>query len=223
MNIIQRPPLFIGQSAIQNPEINVIDIIEIITNTTFYARPRDNSRYSFVEIRISGNYINSDIGNYLSVGNDIFIINSITREQIKASVVKNTLISGSETSIILKSLDSAIKGITTDWKIQLSISIDLTQDVYTCPPATNFRASSISSNSVKLTWKSGFGSEINYIRIKKRDELNWQKPYEVPGSIMFLEIRNLDPDTIYDCQICNRCELNNNNLYSDSISFSTII
>ena len=92
MNIIQRPPLFIGQSAIQNPEINVVDIIQVIVSTSFYARPRDNSRYTYVEIRIGDNYITSAEGNYLSIGNNIFIINPITRLQIEATIIKTTLI-----------------------------------------------------------------------------------------------------------------------------------
>ena len=223
MNIIQRPPLFIGQSAIQNPEINVVDIIQVIVSTSFYARPRDNSRYTYVEIRIGDNYITSAEGNYLSIGNNIFIINPITRLQIEATIIKTTLINPSETSVIVKSLDNSLSTISIDWKLQFSIGLDRTQDLYTCPPATNFRASFITNNSVKLTWKSGFGSEINYIKIKKRNESSWFKPQEVPGSVQFLTFNNLDSDTTYDCQICSSCELTINNLYSDSISFTTLI
>ena len=125
--------------------------------------------------------------------------------------------------MIVKSLDNSLSTISIDWKLQFSIGLDRTQDLYTCPPATNFRASFITNNSVKLTWKSGFGSEINYIKIKKRNESSWFKPQEVPGSVQFLTFNNLDSDTTYDCQICSSCELTINNLYSDSISFTTLI
>lgn len=223
MNIIQRPPLFIGQSALQNSEINVIDIIQVITSTTFYARPRDNSRYTYIEILLGNNYITSINGNSLSVGNDILLINPITKAQIEGTIVKTSLINPSETSLIVKSVNSSLSSIDTDWKLQLSIGLDITQNLYTCPPATNFKASFITNSSVKLTWNSGFGAEINFIRIKKREEESWLNPYQVPGSVNFISINNLDPDTTYDCQICSSCELTNNNLYSDSISFTTLI
>jgi hypothetical protein len=223
MNIIQRPPLFIGKSAIQNPEITLLDIVQVITSNSFYARPRDNNKHTFIEIRLNNNYISSGDGNLLGIGNSIFIINPTTREKVGADIVKTSLINPTETSLIVRSSDISIVNINTSWKVQLSIGLDITQNLYTCPPPTDLRASFVTQNSVKITWKSGFGSEVNYIRIKQRDEINWSKPYEVPGLLTFLNINNLVADTTYDCQICSSCDINLNNLYSDSISFTTLI
>lgn len=223
MNIIQQPPLFIGKSALQNSEITLIDIDEIITSESFYVRPRDNNKHTYIELRLTNNYINSDLGNLLSVGNFVFIINPISKEKIKGNIVKTTLISSLETSLIIRSSDVKIANIDTTWKVQLSIGLDITQNLYTCPPPTDLKATYVTSNSVKITWKSGFGSEINYVRIKPKNESNWHEPYEIPGLNTFLEIGNLMPDTTYDCQICSSCDLNLNNFYSDSITFTTLI
>ena len=53
MNILQRAPEFVGQSALDNSEIQTVDIVDIIINNVDYNRPRDSKRYTFVQIVVA--------------------------------------------------------------------------------------------------------------------------------------------------------------------------
>lgn len=221
MNILQKAPKFVGKSAVQNSEIYALDIVSINNITNFYSRPRDTQRYSFVEITLDDNYFDSDEGNFLSSGNNVYVINPINKEIISAIIVTSEGISPTESKTTIKSLNSDLLTIDTTWKLILSCGLDYTQIINECPPITNFRASFITKNSVKLTWATAFKSEVNYVRIKKTSEIDWLQVYETPGSINSIVITTLTPDTDYQCQITNRCETNKSNLYSDIITFST--
>lgn len=221
MQIIQKAPQFIGKSALQNSAIYALDIVGITTIQSFYSRPRDTERYTFVEILLGDNYFDSDEGNFLSSGNNVYFINPTTKETIPAIIVSSESISPTQSKTTVKSLNSSISTISTSWKLILSCGVDWSQTINECPEIQEFRASSITHNSVKLTWRPAFKSEINYIRIKEESGTNWIKVHEVQGSIGVLTINALTPNTTYQCQITNRCEYNKSNFYSDSITFKT--
>jgi hypothetical protein len=222
MNIIQQAPKYVGKSALQNSEIYVLDIVQINVIETFYSRPRDADRYSFIEIYLDDNYFDSDEGNFLSSGNNVYVINPTTKETIPATIVSSESLSPTESKTVVKSLSPYLSSINTSWKLILSCGVDWSQSINECPEIKDFRASSIANNSVKLTWKPAFKSEVNYVRIKKENEENWIKVHEVVGSIGTLVIKALEANTTYQCQITNRCEYNKSNFYSDYITFKTL-
>ena len=221
MEIIQKAPQFVGKSALQNSAIYALDIVEITTIQSFYSRPRDTERYTFVEILLDDNYFDSDEGNFLSSGNNVYFINPTTKETIPAIIVSSESISSTESKTTVKSSNPSISSISTAWKLILSCGVDWSQTINECPEVKEFRASSITSNYVKLTWKPAFKAQVNYIRIKEESETDWIKVHEVQGSIGVLLIKSLTPNTTYQCQITNRCEYNKSNFFSDLILFKT--
>lgn len=237
MDILQRAPEFVGQSALDNSEIQTVDIVNIIINNVDYARPRDSQRYTFIELIVSGNYTNilgnegefekSPGGNFVAKGNSLILFNKITKQEYLTLIVKASHNIGDDTtSIIVKTLDNSISNIqqyNNTWNnfiIILSCGLDWTQSIIECPSATDLKASFITRNSVQLQWKSGFGAEVNYIRVKPRDQETWTN-YTSPGSNSFIRIFGLIPNTIYDWQICTSCELNKSNFYSPIQTFET--
>ena len=237
MDILQRAPEYVGQSALDNSDIQTVDIVDIVINNTDYNRPRDAKRYTFVELLVSGNYTdilgnvdkfeNSPGGNVSAKGNDIILFNKITKEQFLTLIVNSTYNSGNDTTtIVVKTLDSSISKIqklnnTLDnWTVILSCGLDWVQTIVECAEATDLKSSFITRNSVQLQWKSGFGSEVNYIRLKQRDIADWSI-YNTPGSNSYLKIFGLNPNTRYDWQICSSCELTKSNFYSAIQTFET--
>jgi hypothetical protein len=237
MDFLQRPPDFVGQSALHNSEIQSIPISNLIINTTDFNRPRDSKRFVFIEIVVSGNY--TDIlgystefettpgGNFTAKGNDAIIFNSITKKSYSTIIVNSTYsIPDGETTIVIKSSDLSISKIQStnnswnDWVLILSCGLDWTKSISECPEATDLKASLITKNSVRLNWKSSFGAEINYIRIKERNMDSWTI-YTTPGSNTSINIGNLNSNTTYDWQLCTSCELNKNNFYSATQTFET--
>lgn len=221
MEIIQKAPQFVGKSALQNSAIYALDIVEITTIDSFYSRPRDTERYTFIEVNLDDNYFDSDEGNFLSSGNNVYFINPTTKETIPAIIVSSESISSTESKTTVKSLNPNLSSISTAWKLILSCGVDWSQTINECPEIKEFRASSITNNSVKLTWKPAFKSEVNYVRIKEENSTAWIKVHEIAGSIGVLTIKALTPNTTYQCQITNRCEYNKSNFYSDLITFKT--
>jgi Fibronectin type III domain len=237
MDILQRAPEFIGQSALDNSEIQTIDIVDIIINNIDYVRPRDAKRYTFIELVVSGDYINvlgntgefekSPGGNFLANGNDFILFNKITKQQYLTLIVNSTYNSSNNTTnIIVKTLDDSISTIEkynnswNNWIIILSCGLDWSQSIIECPNATDLKSTFITRNSVQLQWKSGFGAEVNYIRIKPRNQDSWVN-YTSPGSNTFIRIFGLIPNTRYDWQICTSCGLNKSNFYSAIQTFET--
>lgn len=237
MDILQRAPEFVGQSALDNSDIQTIDIVDIIISNTDYNRPRDAKRYAFVELLVSGNYtdilgnvgsfINSPGGNVSAKGNDLILFNKITKVNFLTIIVNSTYNSGDDTtSIIVKTLNPSISNIEklnntwNNWIILLSCGLDWTQSIIECADATDLKSTFITRNSVQLQWKSGFGSEVNYIRLKPRDVDEWSI-YNSPGSNTYLKIFGLNSNTTYDWQICLTCELTKSNFYSAIQTFET--
>lgn len=237
MDILQRAPEFVGQSALNNSEIQKIDIVDIIINNIDYSRPRDSKRYTFVEIVVSGNYtdiiggegdfVESPGGNVTAKGNDLILYNVYTKKEYLTLIINSTYSPGNDTtSIIVKTLDSTISKIQKsnntweNWIVLLSCGLDWTQTINECPSATDLKSSFITRTTVRLQWKSGFSAEINYIRLKIRDIDGWTI-YKVPGSNTYLNIVGLTPNTTYDWQICSSCELNKSNFYSATQTFET--
>lgn len=237
MDFLQRPPDFVGQSALNSSEIQTIPIVDIIFNTSDFARPRDSKRFTFVEIKVSGNFVdvlgeslgfeNFQSGNFIAKGNDIVLFNNKTKKSFTTLIINSTYsIGDDETTIVVKTLDSSISKIEsnnnswTDWVLILSCGLDCTQSINECPSATELKSTFITRNGVVLTWKSGLGAEINYIRVKARDTEKWTI-YAIPGSNTFMNINGLIPNTTYDWQIATSCEINKHNLYSDIQTFET--
>lgn len=237
MDILQRAPEFVGQSALHNSEIQTIELVDIVINNIDYNRPRDSKRYTFVELIVSGNYTDiagglgdfeeSPGGNVSAKGNDLILFNKITKQEYTTLIINSTYSAGQDTtSIIVKTLDSTISTIQKsnntweNWIVILSCGLDWVQTILECPSATDLKSSFITRNGVRLQWKSGFGAEINYIRIKSRDVSIWTI-YNVPGSNSYLNIVGLNPNTTYDWQICTSCELNKSNFYSAVQTFET--
>jgi hypothetical protein len=236
MDFLQRPPEFIGQSALHNSEIQIIPIIDIIINSSDYSRPRDSKRFTFVEIIVSGNYTdvlgyssefeNSPGGNFTSKGNDSILFNKITKKSFNTLIINSSYsLADDTTTIVIKTSDSSITKIENnnswnDWILILSCGLDYSFNLNECPEATNLKSSFITRNSVTLTWISGYNAEINYIRIKPRDIEKWTI-YAVPGSNKFININGLLSNTTYDWQICTSCELTKHNFYSPIQTFET--
>lgn len=237
MDILQKSPEFVGQSALHNSEIQMVEIVDIVLNNVDYIRPRDSKRYTFIEIIISGDYTDisggidnfehSPGGNVTSKGNDLILFNRFTKQEYLTLLIKSTYNSDNDTtSLIVKTSDSTISNIQksnntwNNWIVLLSCGLDWTQTIIECPNATELKSSFITRNSVRLQWKSGFGAEINYIRIKNRDVDVWTI-YNVPGSNTYINIVGLIPNTTYDWQICTSCELNKSNFYSTTQTFET--
>ncbi len=237
MEILQRAPEFVGQSALDNSEIQTIDIVDIVINNTDYNRPRDAKRYTFVELLVSGNYTdilgyvgefeNSPGGNVSAKGNDLILFNKITKEQFLTLIVNSTYnLSDNTTTITVKTLDSSISKIQKlnntwdNWNVILSCGLDWVQTIDECADATDLISTFITRNSVQLQWKSGFGAEVNYIRLKPRDTADWSI-YNSSGSNSYLKIFGLIPNTRYDWQICSTCELTKSNFYSAIQTFET--
>lgn len=237
MDILQRAPELIGQSALHNSEIQTIELVDIVINNIDYNRPRDSKRYTFVELIVSGNYTDiagntgnfeqSPGGNVTAKGNDLILFNKITKKEYLTLNINATYDPGDNTtSIIVKTLDSTISTIQKsnntweNWIVILSCGLDWTQPIVECPSATDLKSSYITRTGVRLQWKSGFGAEINYVRIKSRDVSSWTI-YNVPGSNTYLNIVGLTSNTTYDWQICTSCELNKSNFYSAVQTFET--
>lgn len=237
MNILQRAPEFVGQSALDNSEIQTVDIVDIIINNVDYNRPRDSKRYNFVQIVVAGNYTditggigdfeNSPGGNVTAKGNDLILFNKVTKQQFITLIINGTYDSGDDvTTLTVKTLDASISKIEKsnntwdNWKVILSCGLDWTQSIIECPSATELKSTFITRNSVQLNWISGFGAEVNYIRMKPRDVENWTI-YTSPGSNSYIKIFGLTPNTRYDWQICTSCELNKSNFYSAIQTFET--
>ena len=237
MDFLQRPPDFVGQSALNSSEIHTIPIVEIIINSTDFARPRDSKRFTFVQIILEGNYVdvlgesiafeNSQSGNYVAKGNDAVIFNKISKTSYPTIIVNSTYsIGNNKTTIVVKTQDiSIVKNISTynswsDWFFIISCGLDVSQTNNECPEATELKATFITRNTVVLSWKSGFGAETNYIRVKQRDIENWTI-YAIPGSNLFISINGLNSNTTYDWQISTSCELKKHNFYSAIQTFET--
>lgn len=237
MDFLQRPPDFVGQSALNSSEIQTIPIVEIIINSTDFARPRDSKRFTFIQIVVEGNYVdvlgesidfeNSQSGNYVAKGNDATIFNKISKISYPSIIVSSTYsIGDNQTTIVVKTQDTSIaKTLSTnnswaDWTFIISCGLDVSQTINECPEATELKATFITRNSVVLSWKSGLGAETNYIRIKQRDLEKWTI-YAIPGSNLFININGLNPNTTYDWQISTSCEINKHNFYSAIQTFET--
>lgn len=237
MDILQKAPELVGQSALHNSEIQIVDIVDIIIDNVDYTRPRDSKRYTFVQIIISGNYtdilggegdfIQSPGGNVTAKGNDLILFNKNTKKEYLTLIINSIYNVGNDTtSIVVKTLDSTISTIQKsnntweNWIVILSCGVDWTQSIDECPSATDLKSSFITRTSVRLQWKSGFGAEVNLIRLKNRDVDGWTI-YTVPGSNTYLNIVGLNPNTTYDWQICSSCELTKSNFYSATQTFET--
>jgi len=144
MNILQRAPEFVGQSALDNSEIQIIDIVDIIINNVDYNRPRDSKRYTFVQIVVAGNYtdilggigdfVNSPGGNVTAKGNDLILFNKVTKQQFLTLIINSSYDSGDDlTTLTIKTLDVSISKIEKsnntwdNWKVILSCGLDWTQ------------------------------------------------------------------------------------------------
>ena len=122
MDILQKSPEFVGQSALHNSEIQMVEIVDIVLNNVDYIRPRDSKRYTFIEIIISGDYtdISGGIGNFehspggnvTSKGNDLILFNKFTKQEYITLIIKSTYNSDNDTtSLIVKTSDSTISNI----------------------------------------------------------------------------------------------------------------
>ncbi len=220
MGKLQKPPAFIGQSALQVGESLILDIYGIDTIPNDYIRPRDSSRFTFINVQLAGNYVNSTDGRFFPPGYHIFILNPTTKQAIKCIVVNSVTLSPTETSVILKSNNTDLASINTDWKVAVSSTLDMVQNIEECKFPKDIRSTFIERTSVRLQWISGFGAEENIIRIKDRNTPSWTI-YTVGGSTEKLDLTTLSPNTTYDWQLTSKCDITKSILYSEVMTFET--